>query len=271
MEARYLQEHTAGSIIRLTLRLYLRHFGVLVLVSLPLLPFRLVQQIEATLLNVVGAVGYVLVYVPTWLATTVVVSDVCVGNRPRVVRSYRRGLGRRSLRVFATYALWLAFVGLGLLPILTGQILAETVGVSEAAQSAIVAAGVAVGLAVAAHAFSRYMLTFQVIALESIWGWQAMQRSRALGQGHYARNLGVVLLCVSVVTMIIAVPAAVAYLLTSLFSGSERAAGMILSAVFVLLGPLFSIGTVLVYYDMRVRKEAYDLDTLVADLGFEGR
>ena len=72
------------------------------------------------------------------------------------------------------------------------------------------------------------------------------------------------LFCFAVVGLLQALPVALAEALV--LAGNTAIADIVLSLATPAFAPLYAIAAVLVYYDMRVRKEAYDLDGLTADL-----
>jgi hypothetical protein len=101
-------------------------------------------------------------------------------------------------------------------------------------------------------------------------GPAALSRSAALGKGFYMRNVGVLLLGLC---MLVAVSIVLGLTLAaiSLATGAESSAAGWFARVapaFFLLGlyPLIFINITLMYYDLKVRKEAYDLRALAEDL-----
>src|SRR5215470_11312083 len=91
----YFQPQTTGDVLRNTFVIYGKGFlAILLTYLLPILPFQL-WQAEAKAAN--NAALYVLGYVAGIVAglfaggtIVIAVSDICLGNKPSVVRSYKR-------------------------------------------------------------------------------------------------------------------------------------------------------------------------------------
>lgn len=102
----------------------------------------------------------------------------------------------------------------------------------------------------------------QVIVLENREPGGAFRRSRTLVQGSWWRVFGigvvylVVLLALSLIGLI---PIAI-------FSNIAPSVGQAVSTIWsTLLTPILHIGATLVYFDLRVRKEGYTLETMAAE------
>jgi hypothetical protein len=105
----------------------------------------------------------------------------------------------------------------------------------------------------------------------------ALRRSAELVKGYFWRTLGLVVvanLLVSVISSIITLPIQLAGTVGTLgdpeavLSGGYLAIQTLVSGlVTVVTMPFVAAVVVAIYYDLRVRKEAYDLDRLIADLG----
>jgi hypothetical protein len=109
----------------------------------------------------------------------------------------------------------------------------------------------------------RLLFACLVVVLEGLWALNALKRSRALARGFNWRNFAVfVLLWVIVLVLWVAILTPFTLLhvtsaiITHIFTG----------AVAVVTVPLFFIAAVLLYYDSRVRKDAYDYAALAEDL-----
>src|SRR5262249_55669343 len=119
-----LGPQTVGILLRNILRTYRRHFCVLMACLLPLLPFivlvdwltptwtpsstetprSLAMKLAVSLPCVLATLlPYMFATFVTSSAMTVVVSDICMGNRPTVARAYGHILGqRRWWRILST-------------------------------------------------------------------------------------------------------------------------------------------------------------------------
>ena len=91
----YLQAQTIGNILRNTFVIYGKGFAAIFLIYfLPIVPFE-VWQAEAKAANNTGlfVLGYTIGMVANLFivgAIAIAVSDICVGNKPSVARSYKR-------------------------------------------------------------------------------------------------------------------------------------------------------------------------------------
>jgi hypothetical protein len=109
----------------------------------------------------------------------------------------------------------------------------------------------------------RLLFASSVVVLEGVWALKALKRSKALATGFNWRNLAVLSLLFVVVLIVLTV-AATAF--TLLHVKSAFVARIFTTVVATINVPLFFIAVVLLYYDIRVRKEAYDNSALAEDL-----
>jgi hypothetical protein len=238
----YVRRHSAGSLIRSSFQISVRYFRELFAAAL-------VASIPATLWDlytwtfqpsIVGVTLSVVFGFLNMVPMTVLVSDVCVGNRPHLGRAYRRAFGPVTPRMLLSVSLSLLVMAAGLL--------------------LLVIPGIVFGM--------WYWFVGVVNALESTTVRGALKRSRELGRGFYLRNMAVF--------MLVFIVAMTPLLLMGGMFGAVQAMTnnptvlMVMHVVGVLAGvavtlPIY-VATILLYYDMRVRKEAYDSTTLAEDL-----
>jgi len=105
-----------------------------------------------------------------------------------------------------------------------------------------------------------------VIVVEGNSAGESFTRSQRLIAGHFwhvARTLA--LLGAIVFGLFIGV-AAVLGIMWELFPGGETLFDMLLNISLVLLYPLFSVGGTLLYYDLRIRTEGFDLEMMLDSL-----
>lgn len=121
----------------------------------------------------------------------------------------------------------------------------------------------------------RYMLAPAVIVvLENRSGRDGMRRSWELTKGHswsVFATMAILVLMAAVATYGIAAPLQLG---TIVFMDNEEmlliaqlVAQVVQSTVTILLQPLWMIGIVLIYYDLRIRKEGFDLMMMAEALG----
>lgn len=228
--------------------------------------------------------GFALVMIAYWIvysvalgASTFAVGDVYLGRAATIAACYRRIRGRVGR------LLWLVFlVGLRILGIIVvlsmgfGLVMIPLLIMGRG-----VAAGVIAGMATVMLVFAamvlmiwlmlRYSIAIPSLVLEDVPASQAIRRSVQLMKGNYLRCFLLLLLTMIIAYVSLIVfqgPFYVAILMTARhgqpavwllsLSSISGAIGQALSA------PLIMIGLVLLYYDIRVRKEAFDLQLMMS-------
>jgi hypothetical protein len=286
-----LQPMSTGDILDRTVRLYRRHFlHTLAIVSLPhilIVPIWALAGVGAWTRGgappwqnpavMVGLALFGLVYL--WLhfvsmgALARSVSERFLGGTLTIWAAYSAVL-RRSLSLIWAYFLTTLAGGLVLgagVAAFAGAILAAqrfptTVGYVVAAVSGIAAL---VAVAVAVRIFFRSFLVTQVIVIEDIRGWAAFKRSWALMRSCI-RKAGMILLFSIVVAFVISflfnVPAGMVMALKP--GWSVMMLGRLLDSIGqILSAPILMISFTLLYYDSRIRQEAFDLEMMAKNLG----
>lgn len=90
----------------------------------------------------------------------------------------------------------------------------------------------------------------------------AFDRARQLARGQFWHILGTVLLS-GLVTLLLFMSAMFAFgLLLGLTPVGENATGILSKIAFILLFPVFAVSNGLLYFDLRIRTEAYDVERL---------
>jgi len=240
--ANYVQQQSVGDVLRNTFSIYGRGFGVIFLTYfLPLFPVML-WQTEA---RAAGAMGlfwlgvFVSIFASVFAfgAITIAVSDLVLGNKPSVARSYGKILGNMFGRLFVASLLQTLFIFIGLILLVIPGIIA----------------------------LLWLLFTPSVVVLEGLGGMNALKRSKALGKGFNWRNFGVFIL-------LLIICAVIGGIIGGLFGGFFPASlgtfphRLLLIIIQLLSAPITLIAIVLLYYDLRVRKEAYDAAALAEDL-----
>lgn len=136
-------------------------------------------------------------------------------------------------------------------------------------------AGVVGGLVWGIYAYARYSLAIPAGVLEKLTVKNAIARSKFLTRGSLGRIIAVYLLTALmslVLTSVLQVPA---YIGTNIFSmrpGTHISAAFLFWTHFggfvgkAIAGPIATIAIALIYYDERVRKEAFDLQLMMEAL-----
>lgn len=123
-----------------------------------------------------------------------------------------------------------------------------TVSISPDVGYVFIAAGFCVGL----YLMVRWSFILQVALLERLGPLAAMSRSSALVKRNWWRVMNMTII-IGIITVGI-----------SIILGTIPTIGPTLGSI--LSTPVFAIGITLLYYDLRVRKEEYNLDLLAAEL-----
>jgi len=250
----YIREHTPGSIVKGSLKIYFSNlFPILMVYFVPVIPFTILQVIAmeeqfAGLSMVAMLLGFIAALF-AFAALTLLVSDICLGNKTSVIRDLKHVFGALVGRLLATNLMqMLAFVlcAVAFLIPLIGPLIAI------------------VGMVVV---LLWLMFCSIVVVLEGEWGFAALKRSKQLGAGKYWRNFGTLILMVLIILLIAIV---LLVLVTVVFgeSLSELHIAIFITIVQQLVMPLSLIPVVLLYYDLRARKEAFNLNALAEDLKY---
>jgi hypothetical protein len=243
----YLQKQTIWSITQACIAIYLGYFPTLFAIYvIPQIPIFFLES-WALYYTSNSVLTQVIVYLISFTLQTIVyfpltiaVSEICVGIRPSVSRAYARAFSSLG-RALGTYLLYSLVVCLSFVVIIPGLFF-----------------------------FVWYLFTAPVVVIESTGGMRALQRSKELGRGFYMRNAGIFLflfLILLILSMLVAM--AVTVLITFDFDTPEDiqmisdAINSILATI--VLAPV-SILSILLYYDMRTRKEGYGAPQLAEDM-----
>jgi hypothetical protein len=243
--ANYLQPQSVGDLLRNTFAIYGKGFVVIFLsYFLPLLPFGIcaneAQAAQATGLYLLIVLCSLPVSLASTAAITISVSDICLGNVPSLARSYKK-----------VFAVMLKLLGTSILQVI------------------IIYIGVILLIVPGIIAMLWLLFTPSVVILEGLGGFTALKRSKNLAHGYNWRNLGVILLLIIILVVIAAIIGAIFGLLVGLLLPPATHAFLIriLQAIANLVGGTITLTMiVLLYYDLRARKEAYDAAALAEDL-----
>lgn len=135
------------------------------------------------------------------------------------------------------------------------------------------ALGVLLGLALLVVGFVVYvrlLVASPALVLEGASPWGAIRRSWRLTQGHAGRAFGVLVslfLVEILITILLGVVVGVPAGLVGITSGAGIAIRDLGTLVIgVLVAPILAAGITLLYFDLRVRKEAFDLELLTQQM-----
>jgi hypothetical protein len=118
---------------------------------------------------------------------------------------------------------------------------------------------------------TAWWLAIPALLVEDVRGWQALKRSFLLVRGRWWQTFGVIILSGLVRTIIIGI--ALVGVIVALGSGrTSVTVGIIVFMAGNLIGeivttPFLGASTALMYFDLRVRKEGFDLEILAMNVG----
>jgi hypothetical protein len=220
-------------------------------------------------------VAYWIVYAIALGASTFAVADVYLGRTATIAASYHRIRGRIWRLLWLMFLVALRVFGVFLLVVVVFAVLIPLLGGRGPA------AGVVFGLTMlvlfpAAFALTiwlmlRYSVCIPSLVLEDLRAGQAIRRSAQLMKGNYLRCFLLLLLTVVITYVSLMIFQGPFYIAMILAARHGQVALWLLSLSSVsgalggaLSAPLIMIGLVLLYYDIRVRKEAFDLQLMMS-------
>ena len=251
--ASFVHEQTVASLFGDAWSVFSTNFWTIVLCySVAILPVQVAFVIAAlagrpVLTIALEAIAVFLSFIP-FAATTIAISDVCLGNQPSIKRAYGKIFrGELYLRL-----IW------------TGLLAAVCMFI---AAFALVVPAIILML--------RWQFWAIVCALEGRSGMSALKRSSELTKGNVLRAFGIQTLAITAMFGIVLV-AYVLFFICVLIGMAIKTPAAI--DVMVAVGAIAYIGglavasafafvvTTLLYYDLRARKESYDLSMLSEEL-----
>jgi len=235
----YIKERSAGDIFRESLRIYERYCRVILLVYVPITVLTkivaYVVQISSERQHSVRPGVWLTVEVLRWvlpylagLVLTVVISFIYLGYDLNMTRILRRSLPLFGKALFTALLVTLLLV-----------------------------------------LYPWFMFAIPVVMIEGVWGIRALRRSWELGKYYRLRNFFIYVWPFTLylaVSLGISLPFLYLSFNGSTFSSLEFAFLILKELIFSLIAPLLIIVAVLLYYDMRIRNEAYDIASLAEDL-----
>jgi hypothetical protein len=199
-------------------------------------------------------------------ATTRAVSDRYLDRPSSLLSAYRAAWGRLRALIAMILILILVYAGSLAVVILFTALLGAAGAGGLGALLAIIAF---IGLIpVLVMIYVRTVVAVPAIVLERVSGWGGLKRSWQLIGGRFWPTFGRMLLLVLITSIISGVVSTIFQVPGNLIAPNnsfvfQQVAGAI-AAVFV--GPITYIGVTLLYYDIRIRKEGFDIEMLARSL-----
>ncbi|MGD2047073.1 MAG: hypothetical protein PVJ80_03165 [Gemmatimonadota bacterium] len=277
-----IRPRSIGEILDGAIRLYRQDIGLYMFTAIVAsLPMALVMIVtlaggESTtaaagslLLLLVAAVATVAV----WAALMIQMNERLEGREPNLGPSIGKALGLFFRIVWAAILAYIAFVGVmmltalavGLVGIVSGLVLPTIVS-----SLLMIAVGVACFVFLGIYVVAGMMLFLPGIVVEGLSGYQSLKRGFELAKGSQFRIFAVIFLS----WVLIFVPLMAVYFLTgtaSMIMNPDALATGVVSTSQVVVQQLLAVIAsgfttpfmvaclLLVYYDQRVRREAFDL------------
>jgi hypothetical protein len=214
-------------------------------------------------------------------ATTIAVSDLYAGRTTTVGAAYREVRGHLGRLVWLSVLFCVRFGGMSLLIVAVlagiGGALAFLFGVSGGAVAATAAVfgmfGMFGAFALIFFLSLRYAAAVPALILESIPARESIRRSVHLTRGYLPRIL-LLVICAMVLTYASLTIFQMPFMIAMVMAGQTTSLGMTLliagtvsgSIGSTLTAPVMIIGFAVLYYDLRVRKEALDLQMVMQTL-----
>jgi len=232
------------------------------------------KVIPTLLLGLLFFAFYFVVYAFALGATTIAVARI-YGNQPiDVAGSYRdvRPHGGRLVLLMLWSGARIGLVCLGLM-VIVGLIVGMVGRLSPILSVMILVSGVMVSLAVMVFFTVRYAVCVPAAVLEGLGPNRAIARSVQLTRGYLGR-IFLILLCAIVIAYATALLLQGPFMIVALFAGPGTVTALVFNVVAVVLGtagsmfsgPIMIIGLAMAYYDLRIRKEALDLQMMFDSL-----
>jgi hypothetical protein len=297
---------STSQVLDRTFHLYRNHFLLLAGISalppavlllaqagfilLTLIPGPKLDRFPAEAAFVLGIIAMVVVYLVALAfatgATVYAVSQVHLGQTATIRESYRviRPLLWRIVRIVVTVAVrftgaFAAVVALGVIPVLmmtrfglTGPnpIIGWAVGL-------LTLVTVIVCVIWVIRFYCSYQLAVPVCVLEKRGAVDCLKRSRFLSKGKGVQRILLVLFLSGILTYILSLAFSMPVIILATVGLGDKAAGLAIPIAIwqylagffagTIAGPVATIALALLYYDERVRKEAFDLQLMMDAMG----
>ena len=286
------------------IRLYRHNFGILIRIAAVIhIPLGIIQVASAALAvqgfdgetptpaitmgTVAGGVGYALYFILLLLTMPIMQGAMAkavalrhLGEEASVGDAYRFAL-KRWARLLGTTILYgmanFVAVMIPLIPaaaLIAGSMLIEGGGEPNFTVAGVIAGLVGMLVAVAASVWVTFKLIFSplVVVLEDRHPFEALGRSWNLTTDHFIRvaaTLFVIGLLTGALTYMVAIPVQIAGALLAIVSpaGGQALAGTGMVVAQLFLQPIQIVASVLLYYDLRMRKEGFDLVMMAETIG----
>ena len=217
---------------------------------------------------------YLLAYAFALGATTVAVSHLYMGRETSVGAAYRAVQPHWVRLVVLLFWCWLRLFLTMMGIVLVGGVLAAIFGmISPAFSIFFMALAVVGGGGLCVFFVVRWGVSVPAVVLENLPARSSLARSVELTSDNRGRTF-LVILCALVITYATVALLQVPFIVGATLAGPGTALSMLLGIVGAVLGgigsmfsgPIMIIGLAMMYYDLRIRKEAFDLQVMLDSL-----
>jgi hypothetical protein len=217
---------------------------------------------------------YLIVYAFALGAITFAVARIYKDEPVSIAETYRamRTRGWRLVLLMIWTFVRVALIGLGVM-VLAGILAGFAAFLTPVLSGLIFVLGMFVSMAIMVYVGIRYGVCVPAAVLENLSANRALKRSVELTEGHRGR-IFLIVLCAIVIAYATAVLLQAPFLLAAIFAGPGTTTALVLSVIGAALGavghafsgPIMIIGLAMAYYDLRIRKEALDLQMMLEAL-----
>jgi hypothetical protein len=242
----------------------------------PGMPFRDVfwRTVPVALMAIAYLIVYLVVYAFSVGATTVAVAHIYKDQPVTVADTYRaiRPQGLRLVLLMIWSWLRVTLAGMGIM-VLAGILAVLLALLSPILAVLVIIPGMFVSFAFMVYIGVRYGVAVPAAVLEDLSPNEALRRSVDLTEDYRGR-IFLILLCAIAITYATAALLQGPFVVGALVAGPGTATALTLNIIGAVLGtagstfsgPIMIIGLAMAYYDLRIRKEALDLQMMLESI-----
>jgi hypothetical protein len=227
---------------------------------------------------------YMIGHALTGAATVYAVSKMHLGESVTIAECYRKTLPRFWSVLRIAWNIYLRFAGAGVATyiacvlVVVGWTAVSELAIAGASKGLLITVAVVLGVAAGLaglfwmlYLYAKYCLAVPASVVENLPARAALKRSRFLAKGSIRKIIliyGLMLVLGFVLSIVFWLPGQ-SYV--TLFRGRSYMVAILLRSLGsffagVLAGPIGTIAVALMYYDQRVRKEAFDLQWMMESM-----
>jgi len=264
------KEKDLGGIVEELFRVYIRHFpsflGIIAVAGIPIVIVGAVLGWYVSAYLLAGTeillwlfllialliVVAILAYLIMSAAVTYAVAGYCLGNRVGIRQAYRFAWHRLGSLIGATLLVGLA-------------VLAMSITI--------------IGIPAAIYFGLTWAFIVQTVVLEGSSARKSLSRSSFLVKKAWWRVLGILIILGLIESVLSSVSGGIVGFITGLIGGAVGAGGLLIEQIpnfagglaGIIFTPISLIGETLLYFDLRIRKEGYNIEIMAQELEMAGK